>query len=52
VIAVVVSTVIAAILAATAVMLSMLPLFALGGANGVVDRRPRRGYYRDPYRND
>ncbi len=52
VIAVVFSTVIAAILAATAVMLFMLPLFALGGASGVADRRPRRGYHRDPYGND
>jgi ABC-type transport system involved in cytochrome bd biosynthesis fused ATPase/permease subunit len=35
-----------------AVMLFMVPLFALGGASGVDDRRARRGYYRDRYDND
>ncbi|QII03753.1 hypothetical protein BH92_27255 (plasmid) [Rhodococcoides fascians A21d2] len=48
-IAVVFSTVIAAILAVTAVLLFMIPLFALGGASGVTDRRPRRGHRRNPY---
>ncbi|OAK53817.1 hypothetical protein [Rhodococcoides kyotonense] len=52
VLAVVFSAFIAAILALAAVMLFMLPLFALGGASGVADRRPRRGYRRDPYGND
>ena len=35
-----------------AVMLFMLPLFARGGASGVADRRPRRGYRRHLYGND
>ncbi|MCJ0980615.1 hypothetical protein CH293_27395 [Rhodococcus sp. 14-2470-1b] len=52
VLAVVFSTFIAVIGAFIAVMLFMLPLFALGGASGVADRRPRRGYHRDPYGND
>lgn len=52
VIAVLFSTIIAAILAIAAVMLFMAPLFVLGGASGVASRRPRRGYPRDPFGND
>ena len=52
VLAVVFGAFIAVIGAFIAVMLFMLPLFALGGASGVADRRPRRGYHRDPYGND
>nr|WP_181715735.1 hypothetical protein [Cryobacterium sp.]QJS06112.1 hypothetical protein [Cryobacterium sp.] len=50
--AVVFGAFIAVIGAFIAVGLFMLPLFALGGASGVADRRPRRGYHRDPYGND
>jgi ribosomal protein L7/L12 len=39
-------------LTVAAVLFFMAPLFAAGGASGVADRRPRRGYYRDPYRRD
>jgi uncharacterized membrane protein YphA (DoxX/SURF4 family) len=46
------SAFIAVIGAFIAVMVFMLPLFALGGASGVAGRRPRRGYHRDPYGND
>lgn len=49
VLAVVFGAFIAVIGAFIAVMLFMVPLFALGGASGVADRRPRRGYRRDPY---
>lgn len=52
VLAVVFSAFIAVIGAFIAVMLFMVPLFALGGASGVADRRPRRGYRRDPYGDD
>lgn len=52
VLAVVFGAFIAAIGAFIAVMLFMVPLFALGGASGVADRRPRRGYHHDPYGND
>ena len=50
--AVVFGAFIAVIGAFIAVMLFMVPLFALGGASGVDDRRARRGYYRDRYDND
>ncbi|OZC83459.1 hypothetical protein CH282_16035 [Rhodococcus sp. 06-418-1B] len=50
--AVVFGAFIAVIGAFIAVMLFMLPLFAVGGASGVAERRPRRGYRRDPYNND
>lgn len=50
--AVVFSAVIAAVLALVAVMVFMLPLFALAGASGTADSRERRGYRRDPYGND
>ncbi|MBY6413331.1 hypothetical protein HQ346_16675 [Rhodococcus sp. BP-252] len=44
---------IAIFLAIAAVLFFMAPLFLLGGASGVADRRPlRRDYYRDPYRYD
>lgn len=44
---------IAIVLAISAVLFFMAPLFLLGGASGVADRRPRRSdYYRDPYRYD
>ncbi|MGU3438258.1 hypothetical protein ACNHUS_35265 [Actinomycetes bacterium M1A6_2h] len=52
VLAVVFSTFIAVIGAFIAVMLFMVPLFALGGASGVAGRRRRRGYRRDPYGDD
>ncbi|MEV8236994.1 hypothetical protein AB0P23_17275 [Rhodococcus sp. NPDC077669] len=52
VLAVVFGAFIAVIGAFIAVMLFMVPLFALGGASGVDDRRARRGYYRDRYDND
>lgn len=56
VIGVVFSAFIAAILALGAVFLFMTPLFLLGGASGVADRRPRpwdRDYHRsDYYRRD
>jgi hypothetical protein len=52
VIAVLSLTFIAVALMIGVVLLFMAPLFLLGGASGLGDRRPRRGYYRDPYGND
>jgi hypothetical protein len=51
-VAVVAASFIAVCLTVAAVLFFMAPLFAAGGASGVADRRPRRGYYRDPYRRD
>lgn len=50
--AVVFSVFMAAMIGLIAVLVCMLPLFALGGASGVADHRPRRGDRRDPYGND
>lgn len=52
VLAVVFSTFLAVVGLVIAVVLFMVPLFALGGASGVADRRPRRGYHRYPYSDD
>lgn len=43
---------IAICLTVAAVLFFMAPLFLLGGASGVADRRPRRREYYDPYRYD
>ncbi len=50
--AVVFSAVLAAVLTLIAVVVFMLPLFALGGASGTAGGRRRRGNRRDPYGND
>lgn len=49
--AVVFSAVLAAVLALVAVVVFMLPLFALGGASSTSRSQGHHGYRRDPYGN-